>query len=121
VRCAATLLGVLAALLAGCGSASPVTHPATSSQQEEDDRDSTAVQRQVNEQVDEHAQTALTEAETAAGSAHIGGVHSNTVCIKQSSTTYKCVTSFESPARTPSVITNVTCGRDGGPCITETR
>jgi Flp pilus assembly protein TadD len=122
VRLAAILLTLVMVALAGCGSSSTdATTTTGSGQAEQDQRDSSAIQRQVNEQVDEQARTAITEAETASGVESSRLVRSETICTKQSDTAYKCLTTFTQPPSAPNVVTGVTCDRDGANCITESK
>lgn len=107
---------VLAASLASCGgsdggsSSPPADVP---SQAEEDRKDTRAMERQVNKQISDRAQTeAVSQGDF---------VDASTSCTKQSDTAYKCITSFVSPTGFPEVVTDVTCDRNGGSCITETK
>ncbi len=75
--------------------------------------DTAAVERQVNKQIDDKLDTAA--------QVHDQTVESMTTCTKQSDTAYKCLTTFTSPPNQAQVVTNVTCGRSGGGCITEAR
>lgn len=110
------VLLVALGVLAGCGSSStpaPAPAPPGPSQQELDLRDTRAIQRQVDRQVSDRLQTSAAEQNDY--------VDSDTTCTKQSDTAYKCLTTFVSPAGTPEAVTDVTCDRSGGSCITETR
>jgi hypothetical protein len=119
---AAILLGILTAVVVGCGSSSESVRQRTTSQEEQDRRDSAAIQREVNKEVDERARIAATEAETASESETTGSVvDSETVCTKQSATAYKCLTTFTDPPGAPNAVTDVTCDRNGASCITETK
>jgi tetrahydromethanopterin S-methyltransferase subunit E len=119
---AAILIGVCAVVIGACGSSATSGELSTTAKQAVEDReDSAAIQRQVNQQVDERARIALTESETRSGTASGHFVSSETVCTKQSTTAYKCLTSFTNPPATPNVVTNVTCDRDGANCITESK
>jgi hypothetical protein len=105
------------AVLAGCGSSSSAGSGAPAatgpSQAEEDRKDTRAIESQVNQQISDRAQS-----EAAAQGDF---VEASTGCTKQSDTAYKCITSFSSPTGYPEVVTDVTCDRNGGSCITETR
>lgn len=104
-------VGVIAAtLLVGCG-ASKTTSTSHPSQQNIDQQDTSAIEQQVNTEVSDgmQSQAAL----------HGSFVQASSTCIKQSDTAYKCLTTFTSPPGTPNRETDVTCGRNGGSCITE--
>lgn len=118
---AVVVLGACALLLAACGSSTTTKSGTESSQAVEDRRDSEAIQRQVNQEVDERVRIRITEEETASQveSSHV--VNSATVCTKQSTVAYKCLTRFTEPPSAADVATNVTCDRDGAKCITESR
>lgn len=121
---AAVLLGIVGVVIVGgCGSSSTkATKQSTGASQAEHDRqDRAAIQRQVNQQIDERARIAATEAETESGLESGRGVSSETVCTKQSDTAYKCLTTFTDPPSIPNVVTNVTCDRNGASCITEAK
>jgi hypothetical protein len=120
---AAILVGVLAVVPGGCGSSSTKAGRSSGAARQavEDREDSTALQRQVNQQIDERTRIALTEEETQSGAESSHVVRSETICTKQSGTAYKCLTSFANPPSAPNVVTNVTCDRDGANCITESR
>lgn len=116
----AILPGIVTVALVGCGSSSPPANQQTRTTQEEQDRrDSAAIQRQVNQEVDERVRTAATEAQSASGEPAGTIVNSETVCTKQSATAYKCLTTFTNPLGRPNVVTDVTCDRNGASCITE--
>jgi hypothetical protein len=117
----AIILGVCALMAAGCGSSPTGKSSVKRSQAVEDQHDSEAIQRQVNQQVDERARIRITEeeADSQVESSHV--VNSATVCTKQSTTAYKCLTTFTSPPSTANIVTNVTCDRDGQNCITESK
>jgi hypothetical protein len=104
---ATLLVGVVAAV--GCGSTSESGPPDRPSQAELDRRDTRAIQRQVNNRVEDRTRV------TASGI-----VDADTTCTKTTGTAYKCVTSFYEPPL-PDLLTDVTCGRSGGSCIIETR
>lgn len=101
-------------LVAACGASQPSgSAPTGPSREALDQRDSQALARQVNAQITDHAQLASTDPSVI--------VQAQTNCTKQSDTAYKCLTSFISPSGLPDAVTDVTCDRDGGSCITETR
>lgn len=110
----AVLIG--AAVIAGCGSsgggsdALPSDRP---TQAEEDRKDTRALEQQVNKQISDRA---LNDAVQQGDY-----VDAETSCTKQSDTAYKCITSFTSPTGFPEAVTDVTCDRNGGSCITESR
>lgn len=109
-------LVVAAALIAGCGFSSPESSEPTRrrpSQQQLDRQDARAIERQVNEEVQDRLQTSAAEQGDY--------VEADTTCTKQSNTAYKCLTSLTRPPGSPDVLTNVTCDRNGGSCITESR
>lgn len=105
----------LAAVLAGCGgdnsSKAPAPASTAPSQAQEDQRDTRVLARQVNREISDRSQNAAGARGTF--------VEAETSCTKQSDTAYKCLTTFTSPPGFPSVVTNVTCDRNGGSCITE--
>lgn len=113
--------GALAALaaasvLTGCGSSAPSSPaptktPANSAANDQKDRRS--IERQVNKQVDDRTSTAAVQNGTF--------VQSDTTCVKQSDTAYKCLTTFISPPNQAQVATDVTCDRSGAGCISESR
>jgi hypothetical protein len=110
------LLVVVAALVfaGGCGASQAPNQSGTGpSRQALDQRDARALARQVNTQVTDRVQFASDDAATV--------VQAQTSCTKQSDTAYKCLTSFLSPSGLPDAVTDVTCDRNGGSCITETR
>lgn len=117
------LSALVVASLTGCGSSSPLGPRSTStarSQEEQDHRDNEAVAHQVNAQVEEREKSAATEEAARTGQGLGLSYGAKTVCTKQSSTAYKCLSEFPERPGTPSVVTNVTCGRNGESCITET-
>jgi hypothetical protein len=111
-KCVALLLASLA--VGGCGSSSsaPPPTPKGPSQAVLDHRDTAAIERQVQSLLDDRMQPVAAAQGTF--------VQSDTACTKQSDTAYKCLTTFTTPS-TASVVTTVTCDRNGGSCITETR
>lgn len=108
------LVGAAAVAFAGCGSDTESGAPtATADRSALDRRDTRSVERQVDRQLADRLQSAAVEEGTF--------VDSSTTCTKQSDTAYKCVSRFTSPPATPPVLTEVTCDRSGGNCITESR
>ncbi len=104
----------VAVVLAGCGS--PTESPPASTpldRVEQDRRDTAAIERQVNDEVQNRA---LGEAVKQGTS-----VDARTTCAKQSETAYKCLSSFVSPPGALETVTDVTCDRDGRSCIMESR
>lgn len=116
------LIGACSVVIGACGSSTTTDKSSTTAKQVIEDReDSSAIQRQVNQQVDERTRIGLTEEETRSGTESSHVVNSETVCTKQSTTAYKCLTTFTNPPRAPNLVTNVTCDRDGASCITESK
>lgn len=112
-RAIATAATMILVALSGCGSStSAPAQPAGGSKVEQDTQDTRAIERQVNRQQKERY------AGLTAGQGP--GADATTVCTKESDTSYKCLTDFTYPAGRQA-ITNVTCDRNGGGCITEIR
>jgi hypothetical protein len=115
----AGLLATFAIVVMGCGSAdtsggqsgtTPAQTPAAGASTRQD---LASIERQVNRQVTDQYQGEAVDQGTFASA--------DTTCTQQSDTAYKCLTTVTSPPGVPTVLTDVTCDRNGGDCITESR